>query len=156
MALPARLPITIRLLAPQDAESFDALRCAYGLEMGGHPQPDASFARAVLEKPFVLGWGAYEGADMVGFLLGFELPEAVFGTMACALDDMFVTPAARGRLVGKRMIMTAAETGRARGWSHLRWIVPADDRVAVGIYDRIAEKTPWLSYVIRIDRTRSL
>jgi GNAT superfamily N-acetyltransferase len=156
MSSQPRLPISIRRMTVEDAPAFDILRCAYGAEMGGKPKPDPAFSRSVLEKPFVLGWAAMEGETMVGFLLGFEVPEAVYGTTACALDDMFVTPAARGRLIGKRLIMAAVATGKERGWSHVRWIVPEDDVGAVGIYDLIAERVPWLSYVIRIDRTKSL
>jgi GNAT superfamily N-acetyltransferase len=151
-----RQKIEIRTIPAADAKAFDALRCAYGAEMGGEPKPDAEFALSVLAKPFVFNWGAYEGEKLVGFLLGFEVPEAVYGTTACALDDMFVAPEARGRMLGKRLIMAAVATGKERGWSHVRWIVPEDDTGAVGIYNLIAQKVPWLSYVIRIDKAKSL
>ena len=49
-----------------------------------------------------------------------------------------------------------AEIGRARAWSHLRWIVPETDQGAIALYERIAVRAPWRSYVLRLDPTGSL
>ncbi len=86
-----RHPIDIRPIADHDMHAFDALRVAYGVEMGGAPMPDPDFARSVLNKPFVVHWGAYEGERLVGFLLGFEVPEAVTGRRPAHLTTCMST-----------------------------------------------------------------
>ena len=97
-----------------------------------------------------------EGGDAIGFAILFDLPEIVFARRCGALDDLFVRPEARGRGVARALIEAALEEGRRRGWSHLRWIVPEGDVAAIALYERIAERTDWRSYVIRLDPGASL
>jgi GNAT superfamily N-acetyltransferase len=99
---------------------------------------------------------ATEGEAITGFAIFFDLPEAVFARRCGALDDLFVRPDRRGRGIARAMIAALAALGRERGWSHLRWIVPEADRGAIALYERIAERADWRSYVIRLDRAASL
>jgi GNAT superfamily N-acetyltransferase len=149
-------PCRIRKLSIADAHAFDSLRVAYGTELGGRPAPDMAFAQAVLKTPYAHVWGAVMHGDVVGFALVFALPEAVFGTMCGVLDDLFVTPAARGQGVARALLAEAAAHGEAAGWSHLRWLVPEGDDAAIRLYDRIARRAPWRSYVIRLREDSSL
>ncbi|MFM7303169.1 MAG: GNAT family N-acetyltransferase, partial [Alphaproteobacteria bacterium] len=73
-----------------------------------------------------------------------------------ALDDLFVGPAARRQGVARLLIEALAALGAARGWSHLRWIVPETDQAAIALYERIAARAPWRSYVLRLDPKVSL
>ncbi len=95
-------------------------------------------------------------APMQGFAIIFDLPEAVFARRCGAMDDLYVRPEARGQGIARALIGAAADLGRTRGWSHLRWIVPSQDTAAIALYDRIAEAADWRSYVIRLDRAASL
>jgi ribosomal protein S18 acetylase RimI-like enzyme len=72
------------------------------------------------------------------------------------LDDLFVHPAARGRGIARALVAEACALGRARGWSHLRWIAPEADAAAIALYERIASRAEWRSYVIRLDPAASL
>lgn len=92
----------------------------------------------------------------VGFAILFDLPEVVFARRCGNLDDLFVRPEARGRGIARALIAAAVAEGEARGWSHLRWIVPEGDVAAITLYERIAERADWRSYVIRIDPAASL
>jgi GNAT superfamily N-acetyltransferase len=97
-----------------------------------------------------------EAGEPIGFAILFDLPEVVFARRCGALDDLFVHPQARGRGIARALIAAALEEGRRRGWSHLRWIVPEGDVAAIALYERIAERADWRSYVIRIDPGASL
>lgn len=66
------------------------------------------------------------------------------------LDDPFVAPEARGRRVGEARIAEVAAEGRARGWSVIRWIAAGDNARAQALYDRVAERTGWVIYVVRL------
>jgi GNAT superfamily N-acetyltransferase len=91
-----------------------------------------------------------------GFAILFDLPEIVFARRCGMLDDLFVRPERRGRGLARALIDAAVAEGRARGWSHLRWIVPERDAGAIALYERIAERAEWRSYVIRLDPAASL
>ena len=71
------------------------------------------------------------------------------------MDDLFVDPACRGHDIGLRLIETVAEIGKARGWGVIRWITAHDNRRAQRIYDRIAEKTGWVTYDIDLVKDKA-
>ncbi len=66
------------------------------------------------------------------------------------LDDLFVDPASRGSGAAPALIDALSEIGRARGWSVIRWITAEDNYRARALYDRLAEKTRWATYDIRL------
>ena len=66
------------------------------------------------------------------------------------LDDLFVSPEARGSGAAQALIRGVAERGRARGWTVLRWITAEDNYRGRAVYDRVAEKTRWLTYEIKL------
>ncbi|WP_439595643.1 GNAT family N-acetyltransferase [Falsiroseomonas sp.] len=92
----------------------------------------------------------------LGFAILFDLPEVVFARHCGMLDDLFVRPEARGRGIARALIGAAVAEGQTRGWSHLRWIVPEADTAAIALYERIATRADWRSYVVRIDPAASL
>ncbi|MBU8544966.1 MULTISPECIES: GNAT family N-acetyltransferase [Roseomonadaceae] len=92
----------------------------------------------------------------LGFAILFDLPEVVFARHCGMLDDLFVRPEARGQGVARALIAAAVAMGTTRGWSHLRWIVPEGDVGAIALYERIASRADWRSYVVRIDPAASL
>jgi ribosomal protein S18 acetylase RimI-like enzyme len=62
------------------------------------------------------------------------------------LDDLFVAPEARGSGAAEALIRAVAEVGRERGWSVIRWITAEDNARARKLYDRLARRTPWVTY----------
>ncbi|GAA0607333.1 GNAT family N-acetyltransferase [Craurococcus roseus] len=66
------------------------------------------------------------------------------------LDDLFVDPAFRGGRVADALIGRLAEIGRERGWSVVRWITADDNYRARGVYDRLAQRTMWITYDIKL------
>jgi GNAT superfamily N-acetyltransferase len=62
------------------------------------------------------------------------------------LDDLFVDPAARGQRVADALIEAVAAEGRRRGWTVLRWITADNNYRGRGVYDRLAQRTMWITY----------
>jgi GNAT superfamily N-acetyltransferase len=66
------------------------------------------------------------------------------------LDDLFVDPSMRGRRVADALIEAVARRGRERGWSVIRWITADDNYRGRGVYDRLATRTMWITYDLKL------
>jgi GNAT superfamily N-acetyltransferase len=71
-------------------------------------------------------------------------------TMAGFLDDLFVAPQARGSGAAAALIAALAAEGRRRGWSTIRWITAEDNHRARAVYDRLAARTGWVTYDLKL------
>lgn len=152
----------IHFLPPQDRHRLAPLLALYAAEMR-HVLAGAAIATPEAQAALLAAHPAAEvllaedvESTPLGFAILFDLPEVVFARRCGMLDDLFVRPATRGRGLARALIETAVAEGRARGWSHLRWIVPEDDAAAIALYQRIATRADWRSYVIRLDAAASL
>ena len=66
------------------------------------------------------------------------------------LDDLFVDPAARGSGAARALIEAVGAIGRERGWTVFRWITADDNYRARTLYDRVATRTPWITYDMKL------
>jgi GNAT superfamily N-acetyltransferase len=66
------------------------------------------------------------------------------------LDDLFVDPALRGQRVADALIEAVCAIGRERGWSVVRWITADDNYRGRGVYDRLATRTMWITYEVKL------
>ena len=152
----------IRPLPRAERGALAPLLAAYAAEMrstlaGSRPATPEAQAALLAEHPAAEVLVAEDAAGAPsGFAVLFDLPELVFARRCGMLDDLFVHPASRGRGLARALIAEAVALGRARGWSHLRWIVPEADAPAIALYERIASRADWRSYVIRLDPAASL
>lgn len=151
----------IRSLMPAERHGLAPLLDLYAAEMGrllsGSAVATGAAAAALLaadDRIVVLG--AFKAESPSGFAILFDLPEIVFARRCGALDDLFVAPDFRRQGVARALLDAAVALGRARQWSHLRWIVPERDEAAIALYERIAERADWRSYVIRLAPDASL
>jgi GNAT superfamily N-acetyltransferase len=155
------MPFRTRLLLPQDHHLLLPLLAAYGAEMAPHlagaaPATPAAMLELIANDPRAEILAAFRDGEALGFALFFDLPEIVFARRCGALDDLFIGPAARRQGAARLLIEALAALGAARRWSHLRWIVPETDQAAIALYERIAARAPWRSYVLRLDPQASL
>jgi GNAT superfamily N-acetyltransferase len=89
--------------------------------------------------------------DSDGAALGFATIYWTWQTLYAArvgvLNDLFVTPAARGTGTGRALIERCRELCRERGAEKLVWETAPDNTTAQRLYDGIgAEKSTWLTY----------
>ena len=53
-------------------------------------------------------------------------------------------------LAAQALIDAVADKGREQGWGVIRWITAEDNYRARGVYDRVAARTPWVTYDIKL------
>jgi GNAT superfamily N-acetyltransferase len=69
------------------------------------------------------------------------------------LDDLFVTPAARGTGAVDALLDALRTIARTRGWSKIRWVAADDNYRARNKYDQVAERTMWVTYDMQVPPT---
>ena len=155
------MPLSIRPAGSTGVAPLMPLLAAYAAEMRGvlHGEAAASaeaiaaLLAADARAELLVAWR--DGAPQ-GFALFHDLPEIVFARRCGQLDDLFVGAGARGQGIARALVEAVGDLGRGRGWSHLRWFVPEADRAAIALYERIAERADWRSYILRLDPGASL
>ncbi len=88
--------------------------------------------------------------DLVGLTHFRPFARPLSASTGGFLDDLFVSPAARGLGTADALIAAVRAEGKARGWTVIRWITADDNYRARGVYDRMAERTRWLTYDIKL------
>lgn len=68
------------------------------------------------------------------------------GTTGLYLDDLFTSPAARGRGAGSALLARIAELAADEGLSVVRWITDEENARARHLYDQHATATRWVTY----------
>jgi ribosomal protein S18 acetylase RimI-like enzyme len=92
-------------------------------------------------------WADYPGNDRVMFvavegeawvgMAGCSLRDGDAGSMTLDGTGMWISPAARGRGLGERLIEAIIEWGRARGAGRMEFAVTETNEVAIALYQRL-------------------
>lgn len=90
------------------------------------------------------------GDKLVGFAHFREVPRTLESRRGLYLDDLFVDPEYRGSGVGSQLIEAVRELGEKRGHSLVRWITSETNEAAQKVYDKVADRTSWVTYEIRL------
>lgn len=155
------MTLQIRAIPVAERHALAPLLAAYAAEMRAVlagaviASPEAQ-AALLTRHPAAEVLVAERDGTWLGFAIILDLPEVVFARSCGQLDDLFVRPEARGQGIARALIGGICDLGRARGWSHLRWFVPEGDAAAIALYERIAARADWRSYIIRLDPSASL
>ena len=94
-------------------------------------------------------------AELDGALVGFahyrSHPDTFSGDFDWFLDDLYTSPEARGQGVATALIERLKHKAQATAPNgSLRWITAADNATAQRVYDKIATKTSWVTYEVRL------
>jgi len=68
----------------------------------------------------------------------------------CYLPDLFVTPAARGMHLGRRLIEAVAAEAKRHGAAVVYWQTEEFNASARRLYERIAKRSPFIRYQIEL------
>lgn len=146
--------IGVRALAAEDAAAWRRLFLAYGVFY------ETDFDDDLLDRVWALLVAAGSGIDalvaetdgrVVAFAHYRSHPDTFSGGWDWYLDDLYVDPDARGCGAGTALVERIAELARERGAAGtLRWITAADNATAQRVYDRIADRTSWVTYERRL------
>ena len=82
----------------------------------------------------------------LGFMHFRAMPSPLRGSYVGFLDDLFVLQEARGGNVVKALYKELNDFGALQGWPFIRWITAEDNYRARKVYDKISEKTAWVTY----------
>ena len=90
-----------------------------------------------------------------GYALGLmhcrEMPSPIRGAVVGFLDDLYVYPEYRGQGVVDSLYLALNDFGKSKGWPFVRWITADDNYRGRAAYDKIAEKTQWLTYQMPVN-----
>ena len=86
----------------------------------------------------------------IGLMHFRAMPSPLRGTDVGFLDDLFITPEARGTDAIHLLYAKLNNFGSRRGWPLIRWITAENNYRARNVYDKIADKTAWVTYQLDI------
>ncbi len=95
-----------------------------------------------LEAYFALN----EAGEPIGLAHVRVFSRPLAGSRGLFLDDLFVAPDARGEGAATAILETLRTRALDEGLSVVRWITAADNEAAKRVYDRLAQKTEWVTY----------
>lgn len=150
--------VTVRRLRPEDRLRWQSLWQGYldfyrsELDNG---VTDAVFEALVGPDPAVEGLVAITTGDgpddadtMIGFAHCVIHPNTWSVRSDTYLEDLFVTPAARGTGIGRALIQAILDRGTTRGHRRVHWLTEADNARARRLYDQIADLSGYVRYVV--------
>ena len=144
------MPVSIRPLEPQDKDAWLPLWRGY-LDFYETAVSDevteATWRRIVDPAGPIHGFCA---VDADGKLIGIVhyLFHPVTWAMAdrCYLEDLFVSPDARGSGAGRALIEAVYRAADDRGADQVYWLTAHSNATARKLYDRVAQLTPFVKY----------
>jgi|SRR5690606_8960936 len=105
---------------------------------------------------------ALVAVDGSGEVVGFALFFAAYSTFECGpylwLEDLYVTPAARGQGHGRELLRTLAAIALERGWRRCQWQVLDWNERAIAFYERLGARLlrEWLTCRVEGDGLAAL
>jgi len=82
----------------------------------------------------------------VGLMHYRAMASPLRGSMVGFLDDLYVDPSCRGQGVVDALFAALDESARSHGWPIVRWMTADNNYRGRGVYDKLAERTSWLTY----------
>ncbi len=140
----------IRAVESSDRQGWERLfrgyRDFYALEHD-HAVIDAVWQWLGDEDHELQGLIAVQDGSPVGIAHWRRFSRPSRGGAAIFLDDLFTAPEARGRGIGSAIIARLKEIAAAEGLLEVRWITSESNTDAQRLYDRVAQRSPFITYV---------
>ena len=143
----------IRRPTPSDRAAWEALYAGYAefYKVTQTPEMRATVWGWIHDPDHTTdGLVAVEDGTLVGLAHFRPFARPLSASTGGFLDDLFVAPTARGSGAAAALIAALKAEGQARGWTVLRWITAEDNYRARSLYDRLAEKTKWATYDLKL------
>ena len=87
-----------------------------------------------------------ENGLAVGLMHYREMASPLRGATVGFLDDLYVLPDKRGSGVVDALFDALDSAAKQHGWPFVRWITADNNYRGRSVYDKIADRTPWLTY----------
>jgi len=109
------------------------------------------WGRITVSTPTIQGLGAFVDGSIVG-ITHFHFQVSTWAdTSHCYLEDLFVAPNFRGQGIAGALIAEVRKIAIEQGSSELYWITRATNETAQKLYDKVATKTNFLRYEIKLE-----
>jgi ribosomal protein S18 acetylase RimI-like enzyme len=92
-----------------------------------------------------------EDGKALGLMHCRQMASPLRGALVGFLDDLFVSPDARGQGVVEELYTALNELGKQQGWPFVRWITAENNYRGRAVYDRLSEKTHWVTYQMAME-----
>jgi len=87
-----------------------------------------------------------ETGEALGLAHCREMPSPLRGSVVGFLDDLYVKPKYQGTGCVQALYEGLRKLGEERGWPFIRWLTAENNYRGRASYDKVAEKTQWLTY----------
>jgi GNAT superfamily N-acetyltransferase len=138
--------VVVRPVAESDRERWAELYRGYAAFYEVPPPDLDRLWRRITELGEVEGFVADSDGDVVGLAHVRAFARPLEGDWGGFLDDLFVDPVRRGSGAGEALLEHVRSLAGKRGWGVVTWITAADNHTAHRLYDRLAERTSWVTY----------
>jgi GNAT superfamily N-acetyltransferase len=144
------MPVEIRPLEPRDREAWLPLWRGY-LDFYETSIPaavtDETWRRIVDPAGPIHGLGAFDSSGrLIGIVHYLFHPVTWAVGDRCYLEDLFVSPEARGSGAGRALIEAVYRAADAAGADQVYWLTAHSNATARQLYDRVAKLTPFIKY----------
>ena len=82
----------------------------------------------------------------VGLMHYRAMPSPLRGQIVGFLDDLFIKPECRGQGIVEALYESLNESAVQKGWPFVRWITAENNYRGRGVYDKLSDKTHWVTY----------
>jgi len=161
MTGPSYASHSIQLVADRDLTDLLPLMRAYCAFYEESPSDEAllELSRTLITDPLREGIQLIARDELgaaVGFATVFWSWDTTEASRIGIMNDLFVTPEARGFGLADRLIEACMQHCAERGASRLGWETGPENLRAQSVYARVgAVREPWLIYVKRVDGRRA-
>jgi len=92
-----------------------------------------------------------ENGRALGLMHCRQMASPLRGALVGFLDDLFVSPEARGQGVVESLYEALNELARQQGWPFVRWITAENNYRGRAVYDKLSDKTHWVTYQMAVN-----
>lgn len=92
-----------------------------------------------------------ENGKALGLMHCRQMASPLRGALVGFLDDLFVTPGARGQGVVEDLYAALNQLGKQQGWPFIRWITAENNYRGRAVYDKLSDKTHWVTYQMQVE-----
>jgi ribosomal protein S18 acetylase RimI-like enzyme len=82
----------------------------------------------------------------IGLMHYRAMPSPLRGQIVGFLDDLFIKPECRGQGIVEALYESLNESAVQKGWPFVRWITAENNYRGRGVYDKLSDKTHWVTY----------
>lgn len=92
-----------------------------------------------------------DSGTCLGLMHYRAMPSPLRGKLVGFLDDLFVKPESRGQGVVDALYKALNDSALDKGWPFVRWITAENNYRGRAVYDKLSDKTQWVTYQMPIE-----